>query len=336
MPLWGRERTGVPLEPSMDPPEHSDSGPLPSTAAELFEAHGRHLWGIAYRMLGVGADADELVQECFARFLARPPALDRPVRPWLVKVTVNLARDRLRERKRVDYSGPWLPAPIDDASPRWTAAVPSSVADPQARYSELESLSMGFLLAAEQLSEAGRAVLVLRDVFGYSVRDTAEVLGLSESNVKTSLHRTRQQMRGWETEQRRSLRVPHERVVDAMRRFFMAIAAGDRVGAEAMLAADVVLLSDGGGEFFAARRPVEGAAKITRFYDKLSRTQGLPTELQSRTLGGVPTLIITQVPTGPHSAPRVCIQVEVGEDGRIKRIYSVLARAKVASSLGDV
>ena len=295
----------------------------PSTEA-LYEAHGDYLWGLAFRMLGIPADADEVVQETFVRLLRTEPDRDRDLRPWLVRVTTNLARDRFRARKRETYVGPWLPA-VNDV-PAETEAFPG------ARYTAVESLSLGFLWAAEQLDDVQRAVLVLRDVLGHSVRETAALLGLSESNVKVIAHRVHARMRDWEAGQRRALAVPHEQVVDAMRRFFGAIAAGDRAAAEAALAQDVRVLSDGGGEFFAARKPVVGATKVAGFYLKLARGQQRAT-FEVRILGGAPTLIVHRDPGADREAPTACIQTALDDAGRIAQIFAVLSTAKVQAML---
>lgn len=297
----------------------------PSTEA-IYEAHGDYLWGLAFRMLGVRADADEVVQDAFVRLLRAEPDRTAAMRPWLVRVTMNLARDRLRARKREAYVGPWLPT-VTDAG----AAEPASL--PGARYTGVESLSLGFLWAAEQLDDVQRGVLVLRDVLGHSVRETAAALELTESNVKVITHRVRGRMRGWEASQRRSLAVPHEQVIDAMRRFFGSVAAGDRAAAEAALAEDVRLLSDGGGEFFAARKPVVGAAKVAGFYVKISAGESAVPTIEMRTLGGVPTLVVRRPQAHGNHAPAACIQVELNEAGQIARIYSVLATAKVRDML---
>lgn len=296
----------------------------PSTET-LYRDHGDYLWGLAFRMLGVRADAEEVVQDTFVRLLRAEPDRDRDLRPWLVRVATNLARDRLRARKREAYVGPWLPAVME---------VPTE-ADPipGARYTSIESLSLSFLWAAEQLDDVQRAVLVLRDVLGHSVRDVAETLELSESNVKVIAHRVRARMREWETTQRRSLNVPHEQIVDTMRRFFGSVAAGDRVGAEAVLAEDVRVLSDGAGEFFAARKPVVGARKVAGFYLKLAQGQRRPPSIELRTLGGLPTLVLRRDPEDEHSAPVICLQVLLDDAGRIAQVYSVLATEKVRNML---
>lgn len=296
----------------------------PSTET-LYRDHGDYLWGLAFRMLGVRADADEVVQDTFVRLLRAEPDRDRDLRPWLVRVATNLARDRLRARKRESYVGPWLPAV--------TEVVAESEPITGGRYTSIESLSLSFLWAAEQLDDVQRAVLVLRDVLGHSVREVAETLELSESNVKVIAHRVRARMRGWETKQRRSLSVPHEQIIDTMRRFFGSVAAGDRQGAEAVLAEDVRVLSDGAGEFFAARKPVVGAHKVAGFYLKLAQGQGHPPSIELRILGGLPTLVLRRDPKDEQSAPVICLQVLLDDAGRISQVYSVLATEKVRNML---
>jgi len=173
---------------------------------DIFRAHERFLWGLCYRMTGNAADADDLVQETFVRAWKQPPArTDEPWRPWLTRVAMNLSRDLLRRRRRRHYEGPWLPSPIetgDEASPPSYEPVDEQ-GNPAARYDMLESVSFAFLLALEALTPAQRAVLLLRDVFDYSVREAADALGMSEPSVKTTHHRARRAMRDYDRDRAR-------------------------------------------------------------------------------------------------------------------------------------
>src|SRR5512138_1324797 len=82
-------------------------------SAQTFDEHKRALWGMCYRMTGSAADADDIVQDTFVKALERPPTdMDAPLRPWLVKVEMNLSRDQLRRRRRREYVGPWIPSPV--------------------------------------------------------------------------------------------------------------------------------------------------------------------------------------------------------------------------------
>jgi RNA polymerase sigma-70 factor (ECF subfamily) len=141
-------------------------------------------------MTGNAADADDAVQETFVRVIEKPPPkLDQPLRPWLIRVAINLCRDILRRRRR-NYIGPWLPSPIPTAAsddpPSYEPRQPDDES-PGARYELIESISFAFLLALEALTPMQRAVLLLRDVFDYSTAETAVAMDITEANVKTTL-----------------------------------------------------------------------------------------------------------------------------------------------------
>ena len=172
-----------------------------SSYAEALETDRRLLWGLCYRMTGNAADADDLVQETFVRAIEKPPRrANEPLRPWLVRVAMNLSRDLLRRRKRRGYVGPWLPSPVptDEESPASYEPLAPSENSPAARYDLMESVSFAFLLALEALTPSGRAVLLLRDVFDYSTSETAEALDITESYVKVLLLRARRKMREYD------------------------------------------------------------------------------------------------------------------------------------------
>ncbi len=168
---------------------------------DVFQAHRRFIWGLCYRMTGSAADADDLMQETFLTAIRNPPRrTDEPWRPWLVRVAINLSRDLLRRRRRRDYVGQWLPSPIETGEEVEVASFEPVDPDgnPAAGYELLESVSYAFLVALEALTPTQRAVLLLRDVFDYSVNETAEALGMSQPNVKTSHHRARNAMRSYD------------------------------------------------------------------------------------------------------------------------------------------
>src|SRR5262245_40230146 len=262
---------------------------------DALEPHRRHLWGLCYRMTGNAADADELVQETFARALERPPArTDQPWRPWLVRVAMNLARDLLRHRRRSPYRGSWLPSPIetdsDDELPSYELAVGSG-SPTEGRYELLESVSFAFLLALEALTPGQRAVLLLRDVFDYSVRETADALGMSDANVKVTHHRARRAMAAYDRRRSVPTRELQERTRDALERFMIALSNADSAAMEALLADDVRHLSDG-GEYAAAHRVVVGRSRVMRLFFGLYRHLGPNSSVRLQTLNGLPALLI--------------------------------------------
>jgi RNA polymerase sigma-70 factor (ECF subfamily) len=312
-------------------------------ADSAFRAHERFLWGLCYRLSGSAADADDLVQETFARALARPPAdLTLPWRPWLVRVATNLGRDLLRRRRRTPYAGPWLPSPIDtgdSASPDDAAgpfasepdtAAPA-IRDAEQRYDLLESASFAFLLALEALSPLQRAVLLLRDVFDHSVREAASALSLTETNVKVLHHRARRAMAAYDRTRAAPTRARQEAARLALGRFLEALAAGDEAAIRALLADDVQAISDGGGEFHAARVPVLGAAKVARFLFRLGTRRGAGARVEPRTLNGLPALIVDMTDGVAGEAPRTILACDVAPDGRMTRVYSVLATRKLTA-----
>ncbi|MBO0858339.1 MAG: sigma-70 family RNA polymerase sigma factor [Chloracidobacterium sp.] len=301
---------------------------------EIFRAHERFIWGLCYRMTGNAADADDLAQETFVRAWERPPArTGEPWRPWLIAVAMNLSRDLLRRRKRRGYEGQWLPSPIetgDEAAPPSYEPVDEK-GNPAARYDMLESVSFAFLLALEALTPAQRATLLLRDVFDYSVKETAVSLGMSEANVKTTHHRARNAMSAYNRERKPPTRSLQEQTRRVMERFLQCLFNRDAAGVEALLAEDARHLGDGGGEFIAARSPVIGRKKVALFNLRLAELKPEGARMTWRMFNGLPA-IVTEL-TDPHErwAPRIVTTFELDADGNIKRIFNVLATRKLSA-----
>jgi RNA polymerase sigma-70 factor, ECF subfamily len=307
-----------------------DSGVSSLQTAQIedaFREHRSFLWGLSYRLTGNAADADDVVQETFVRAMRSPPARsDEPWRPWLVRVALNLGRDLLRRRRRRGYEGEWLPSPI---------ATEDEPVDPQpgpaGRYDRLESVTFAFLLALEALTPAQRAVLILRDVFDYSVRETAHSLEMSEAAVKTTHLRARRALSAYDRARPPRGAAHRERTAAALERFLTCLAQQDVAGVEAMLAEDVVSLSDGGGEFHAARRPVHGRDRVARLFFGVARQGGPPVAMEVRLLNGLPALVADIAPRGKEWGPRIVIQCEIDAQGLIKRLYGVLASRKLTA-----
>lgn len=299
------------------------------SVADRFREEERHLFGLCYRMTGSTADAEDLVQETFVRAMERPPARQgEPWRPWLVTVAMNLCKDALRKRKRRRYVGPWLPAPIEaeDEPPAWEVPGPSGT---EHRYDLLESVSFAFLLALEALTPQQRAVLVLRDVLDYSVRETADALGLSEPNVKTTHHRARRALTPYDA--RRSPTTPElaDRTRTALVVFLSTLATGDVAAIEALLADDVRALNDGGGEVLAALVPVVGRARVAKMMVGLARHAPPGIRAELRVVNGLPAFVIEASPTRARIALRYVLRCDVDERGKITAVHTVLAPTKL-------
>lgn len=292
---------------------------------DVVREHRRFLWGLSYRMTGSAADADDVVQETFVRALDRPPAdTDRPWRPWLATVAVNLSRDRLRARKREAYDGPWLPSPV--------ATAPSPPDDaPDARYGRIESLTMAFLCALEALTPQQRAVLILRDVYDFSVRETAELMSSSEGNVKVIHHRARSAMARYDAAPRRPNEAERERVLGALARLMDALERRDEAALLAVLAEDARTVNDAGGEFSAARNVVSGSDHVSRFYLGIAQAYAGEVEAEVRELNGYPAIVVTLSSPKPRQASRMVFQIEIDERDRVTEVRLVLASRKLAA-----
>jgi RNA polymerase sigma-70 factor (ECF subfamily) len=298
--------------------------------ASVFEEHRSFLWALSYRVTGNAADADDIVQETFVRALRRPPAdRDRPWRPWLVRVAVNLGRDLLRRRRRRGgYEGQWLPSPVETEPPSHEPA--DEAGNPAARYDMLESVSFAFLLALEALTPTQRATLLLRDVFDYSARESAGALGLSEANARTTHLRARRALAAYDARRRPLTTERQHRETAALRKFLACVTAGDVAGVEAMLAADARAVSDSGGEFHSNRVPVVGRVKVAALLVGVVKGIGRLRRAELRLLNGHPAVIAEREPKAGFG-PRWVTQVDFDDRGRITTVYTVLATRKLSA-----
>ena len=219
---------------------------MPDPIADLLESLRPRLFGIAYRMLGVVADAEEVVQEAFLRWQQNgEPA--RSAEAWLVSVTTRLAIDRLRHSAtaRAAYEGQWLPEPLPAAPPDRDAEL-------------ADDLSLAFLLLLERLAPEERAAFLLREVFGADYDEIARTLDKSEAACRQLVHRARERVR---SDRRRFAVAPdaRERVAH---RFVEALRAEDARAVLALLEDDALLVADGGGRMPALGDVQQGAERI--------------------------------------------------------------------------
>ena len=301
---------------------------------EALETDRGLLWGLCYRMTGNAADADDLVQETFVRAIEKPPrSTADPMRPWLVRVAINLSRDLLRRRKRQGYVGPWLPSPVptDDESPASYEPPAAHEDSPVARYDLKESISFAFLLALEALTPSQRAVLLLRDVFDYSTKETADALDMTEANVKVVLLRARRKMSEYDKREARISPTLQEATRRALEQFLLYLGNRDAAGLERLLAEDVVSISDGGGEVAAARHPIRGADKVLRLILGLAAKSAAEPSFGILELNGLPAVLVEDWQSKTTAASRYTIHIEVNRQGRICGLHAVVAPNKLSA-----
>jgi RNA polymerase sigma-70 factor (ECF subfamily) len=308
---------------------------MPAGLAEAFEEHRGLLWGLGYRLTGSAADADDVVQETFLRAVEHPPPdTTKPWRPWLVRVAVNLGRDVLRRRRRRRYVGPWLPSPIETDDAEVLGALEATLSTgetTEGRYDLLESVSYAFLLALEALTPRQRAVLLLRDVFDYGVRDTAEALGSTEGAIKVTHHRARRAMADYDRRRVRPTASLQARTRAALESLMRAFADGDVRRAEALLAADVRAVNDGGGEFVAARVPILGRERVARFYGNVSRGGAAGARVEVRMVNGLPAMVLRHASPKRGIAPVSVTSIELDADGLVAAVRSIVATRKLTA-----
>lgn len=280
-------------------------------SSDLFLEHRPLLFGIAYRMLGSAAQAEDAVQDTWVRWSRRSAADVQSAKAWLVSVITRRCIDELRSarRRREEYKGPWLPEPIVDE----TAKAPAEQA------ALADSLSFGFLLMLEELSSAERAVFVLREAFDYEFGEIAAILGKTEASCRQLLSRARRAMGSRE---QRAEETPAEadRIVQ---RFLDACATGEVTELLAVLTDDAVLHTDGGGRVRSALRPIHTADRIARFFAGIHR-KVLPATHRLLSVNGQLGVLSQDTRGG------IYVTTFRFERGRIQAIYRVSNPDKLA------
>lgn len=247
----------------------------PSEAGE-FEEWRSLLFGIAYRMLGSAADAEDMVQESYLRWVQRGNEEVESVRAYLVTVVTRLCIDQLGSARvqRVTYAGPWLPEPV--------------VTDDTSALEQADSLSLAFLVLLEELSPPERAAYLLHDVFGYQFDEIGRSMGRPPSSCRQLAARARARIE--DRRQRFDVDLRHGQ--DLTRQFLVACGTGDLDGLLRLLSEDVVVWTDGGGKVRAAMRPVVGPYRSSRFLLNVAKkVHGMPREA---TLNGQPSAVFIE------------------------------------------
>jgi RNA polymerase sigma-70 factor (ECF subfamily) len=239
-----------------------------SNPAANFEPHRRRLRGLAYRMLGSMADAEDAVQETYLRWHGADRDKVSDPGAFLMTTTARICLDMLTSARarREEYVGPWLPEPVLDAA----ALAPDS------RTELAEDLSIALLLTLDRLSPLERAAFLLHDVFDFSFGEVAAALERSEAACRQLASRARAHVRAARPRGTAAAPPAASSQVDAkhaqlMSAFAAATQSGDLDRLTEMLASDVRIVTDGGGKVRSALEVIEGAERAARFLVEVTR-----------------------------------------------------------------
>ena len=272
----------------------------------FFESHRRALTGLAYRMLGSRAEAEDVVQDAYLRWHAADRAAIEEPRRYLGTVVTRLCLDRMKsaQARREVYVGQWLPEPVVD-----------EVFDADTAGDLAHDLSVALMLVLERLSPLERAAFLLHDVFGLDFAQVGRALERGEAACRQLAARARAHIEAG----RPRFAASREEGYRLAAAFAAAARAGDTATLIKLLAEDAVLYTDGGGKRAAALNPIYGADKILRFLDGVTRKNAalLSTQLRPATVNGMPGFVLREQ---DGSIDTMAFEQR---DGRIAAIYVV-------------
>jgi RNA polymerase sigma-70 factor, ECF subfamily len=273
-----------------------------------FEVNRPHLMGLAYRMSGSVADAEDVIQDAWLRWREIDHAMITSPKAYLLRLTMRLCLDRARsaQARRELYVGPWLPEPIANLAQVGADASPHGMAE------RADELSVALLLILERLSPLERAAFLLHDVFDFSFDEIATTLHRAPSACRKLASRARQRIR----QERPAQEVPPEVAKQFVILFHQALQSGDLATFAQMLAEDAVLVADGGGRKYAALNPIHGRGNIMRFLEGIASKFGWPKEIRRLPLNGSEAFAITEADGGLHTW-----SLDWNPDGQVRAIY---------------
>ncbi|UYQ60211.1 RNA polymerase sigma factor SigJ [Streptomyces peucetius] len=253
----------------------------------------RQLINVAYRLLGSLAEAEDVVQETYARWYAMSPQQREAVESpgaWLTKVASRVCLDVLRSAgvRRERYVGEWVPEPLPDRTEWANGPAGGATADPADRVTLDESVSMAFLVVLESMTPAQRVTFILHDVFRYSFAEVAEIVGRTPAACRRLASSARGRLR-----ESQATATPADRRAGIVRDFKRAWEAKDIDALVGILDPDATAVGDGGGLVSAHLHPVRGGERIARYFVELAdKAPGLT--ILERTVNGQPGLVVQQ------------------------------------------
>lgn len=275
------------------------------TPTGIFEQHRSFLQSLAYRLLGAASDAEDIVQETYLRWAKADRSAITEPRAYLARIATRLCLDHLKSARvrRETYVGPWLPEPVVLAAGLTTPPAGDLAHD----------ISYALMLALERLSPLERAAFLLHDVFGLSFDEIAVTLNRSAATCRQLATRARGHVR----DARPRFTVPDAESARIAASFMEASQTGDVTALSSVLAEDVVAYSDGGSFARAARRPVAGIDRVSRFFAGLAAKHGPAKFLRPLVINGQPGFLKGD---GTHITDAFVFDIR---DGRIATLYVV-------------
>jgi RNA polymerase sigma factor (sigma-70 family) len=262
--------------------------PADPSLAEIMSER-RQLINVAYRLLGSLAEAEDAVQETYARWYALTPRQRDEIESpgaWLTTVTSRICLDQLNSARarRERYVGQWIPEPLPEPA-EWVGTRAGAPADPADRVTLDESVSMAFLVVLESMTPAERVAFILHDVFGYPFGEIAGIVGRTPAACRQLASSGRRRVRAAD-----AAAAPAASQAAIVREFKNAWQTSDIAALVALLDPDATITADGGGLAPAALEPIEGAEQIARYLADLAiRAAGMT--ILERTVNGQPGLI---------------------------------------------
>jgi len=279
------------------------------TTPDPFLAARPKLFGIAYRMLGSAAEAEDLVQDAWLRWQGADRSDVADPTGFLVTTTIHLAINvtQSARARRETYIGPWLPEPIDTTN------------DPALGAEKAEALELAVLVLLEKLSATERAAYVLREAFDYSYRQIADILKVEEPNARQLVTRARKHL----ADERRvpASAAEQERLLGA---FMDAARRGDHAALERLFAADIVSRTDGNGVVNAARVPVTGRERVAKFVAGFPANFWKGVSLARVEANGGPAFLLSR-----EGAPIALAMLDASTDG-IESLFWVMNPEKLS------
>ncbi|QMV42420.1 sigma-70 family RNA polymerase sigma factor [Cohnella cholangitidis] len=280
--------------------------------AQTYKQHHSMLFGLAYRMLGIAADAEDIVQDVFAQYLAMDTGEILNEKAYLTRMTANRCINLLKSsrRQRETYTGEWLPEPLPDGGP--------SLASDSAE--RRENIGYAYLVLMQRLSPLERAIYILKETLGFEYRDIAEMLDKAETSCRKTFSRAKLKIGQSEEvppQPEGTLEEAQERFVEA---FIRASDTGNFKPLLAFLLDDVVLVSDGGGKAKAALNPIFGVGRVQAFFEGVSAKGSFLDGMERIVVNGDPGLALRK---DGRITRIICAEWEPG-GSRVRRIYMVL------------